>query len=88
MYNIYIYYYNKTTKLAELIDKGLKVDSEGYVQFNITHNSDYIVIDKELIQAEILPKTGSVINTKILIEIGILIALLGLATLGYRKKYN
>jgi len=84
--NIYIYYYNKTTKLAEVVAKGLKVDTEGYVQFNITHNSDYIVSDKDLVQAGILSKTGSVIDMKVLLGLGLLIFIFGVTTLGYRKR--
>ena len=39
--DIYIYYYNITSKKFELVAKKLKVDEDGYVQFDITHNSDY-----------------------------------------------
>ena len=46
--NINIYYYNETTKAIETIASALVVDSEGYVQFDITHNSDYIIADKDL----------------------------------------
>jgi len=74
--NMYIYYYNKTTKLAELVANGLKVDSDGYVQFNITHNSDYIVSDKELVQAGILPKTGYAIDTQVTVANSFFIPLL------------
>ncbi|MBC8062703.1 MAG: CIA30 family protein [Clostridiaceae bacterium] len=86
--NIHIYYYNKTTKLAELVAKGIKVDVEGYVQFSITHNSDYVVSDKDLVQAGILPKTGSGIDMVVLLGIGVLILLFGVVTLGFRKKQS
>lgn len=44
---LYVYYYNETTKKLENIASGLSV-SNGYVQFNITHNSDYIISDKDI----------------------------------------
>ena len=46
--NINVYYYNETTKAIETIASALVVDSEDYVQFDITHNSDYIIADKDL----------------------------------------
>ena len=51
--NINIYYYNETTKAIETIASALVVDSEGYVQFDITHNSDYIVSDQDLTKTTI-----------------------------------
>ncbi|GKU26466.1 metallophosphoesterase [Clostridium folliculivorans] len=45
--NMYVYYYNETTKKLENIASGLSV-SNGYAQFNITHNSDYIISDKDI----------------------------------------
>ena len=43
-----IYYYNEATKAIEVVASGLKIDAEGYVVFEITHNSDYIVSDIDL----------------------------------------
>jgi putative cell wall-binding protein len=55
--NLNIYYYNETTKAIETIASGLTADAEGYVQFEITHNSDYIVSDKALTAAPVEPVT-------------------------------
>ena len=64
--NINIYYYNETTKAIETIASALVVDSEGYVQFDITHNSDYIVSDKDLAKLTTptpeQPKTAAVVE--------------------------
>lgn len=46
--NIYVYYYNNALGKAELIAEKIKIDEEGYLQFNITHNSDYFVTDKDI----------------------------------------
>jgi PelA/Pel-15E family pectate lyase len=51
--NICIYYYNEETKKAEVVAEKLKADAEGYVEFEITHNSDYFVVDKNLVETEI-----------------------------------
>lgn len=48
-----LYYYNPEAKKLEAIAKDLKVDSEGYVQFELEHCSDYVLSDKAL------EKTGS-----------------------------
>ncbi|GFZ32302.1 hypothetical protein CSC2_28280 [Clostridium zeae] len=45
--NLYVYYYNETTKKLENIASGLSA-SNGYVQFSITHNSDYVISDKDI----------------------------------------
>ena len=46
--DINIYYYNETSHALEVITTALAADSEGYVSFDITHNSDYIVTDADL----------------------------------------
>ena len=51
--SINIYYFNEATKAVEAIATGLTVDAEGYVEFSIAHNSDYIISDKDLTK---LPK--------------------------------
>lgn len=45
--SLFVYYYNESSKKLEEIANGLKADN-GYVQFNITHNSDYVVSDTDL----------------------------------------
>jgi hypothetical protein len=51
---IYVYYYNEASKSQELIAKQLKADDKGYIQFDITHNSDYLVSDRDI--AEIVAR--------------------------------
>jgi hypothetical protein len=64
----------------------LKVVNEGYVQFTITHNSDYVVADKDLAQTGPLPKTGSIINASVLVGSGIVLLLAGIVLLVFRKR--
>ncbi|WP_139903207.1 glycoside hydrolase family 3 N-terminal domain-containing protein [Clostridium thermarum] len=51
--NLNLYYYNEVSKAIETVANGLGSDPDGYVHFDITHNSDYIIMDKDLTK---LPK--------------------------------
>jgi len=84
--NIYIYYYNPIKNKVELIAKKLKVYEKGYVQFDITYCSDYFATGKDLVEAGILPKTGSSINFIMLINFGTLCLLTRIGIMGFRKK--
>ncbi|WP_163192330.1 cell wall-binding repeat-containing protein [Clostridium thermarum] len=53
--NINIYYFNEVSKAIEPVASELTADSEGYVQFYITHNSDYIISDKALTMVPVEP---------------------------------
>jgi LPXTG-motif cell wall-anchored protein len=88
--NIFVYYYNKDTNMIEEIASGKNVDNDGYVQFDITHNSDYIISDKAISAATIvpLPQTGSAVDTFTLLISGIFIMVAGILFLSYRKKEN
>ncbi|TDT50725.1 hypothetical protein [Fonticella tunisiensis] len=46
--NIYLYYYNAEEDKIEKISGPLGVDYEGYITINITHCSDYFLIDRDL----------------------------------------
>ncbi|WP_139902156.1 cell wall-binding repeat-containing protein [Clostridium thermarum] len=56
--NLCLYYYNEATKTMESIATGLKADSDGYVEFEITHNSDYIITDKMLTAEATIVRLG------------------------------
>jgi LPXTG-motif cell wall-anchored protein len=84
--NLYVYYYNSTSKKAELVATKLKVDAEGYVEFEITHNSDYFIADNDLVQSGALPKTGSMVDTKVFIVFGVLFIITGVGSVIRRRK--
>ncbi|MBL4937345.1 Ig-like domain-containing protein [Clostridium sp. YIM B02515] len=86
--NLYVYYYNPSTKKAEIVAKKLTVDKDGYIEFEITHNSDYFVADKDLVSAGILPKTGSMIDTTTLVTAGLITTFIGvlIVAAGRRKR--
>jgi PelA/Pel-15E family pectate lyase len=100
--NICIYYYNEETKKAEVVAEKLKADAEGYVEFEITHNSDYFAVDKNLVEteikesveaeiknsveAQIIPKTGSMVDSNVLVGFGVILLLAGLGKIATRKK--
>jgi PelA/Pel-15E family pectate lyase len=102
--NICIYYYNEETKKAEVVAEKLKADAEGYVEFEITHNSDYFAVDKNLVEteikesveaeiknsveAQIIPKTGSMVDSNVLVGFGVILLLAGLGGILIKKRNN
>ncbi len=49
----YVYYYNKSEDLYELIASNVQLTSDGYYEFNITHNSNYVITKEEIKDAEV-----------------------------------
>ena len=41
--NLYVYYYDNTTKEFKEIAANLNTESDGYLEFTITHNSDFVI---------------------------------------------
>lgn len=46
--NVYVYYYNDLDNTFSLIDSNVNKTSDGYYEFDITHNSDYILVNERL----------------------------------------
>lgn len=46
--NFWVYHYDSTRNRLESIARNLRPSSDGYLSFDIWHNSDYIVTTKEL----------------------------------------
>ena len=84
--NLYVYYYNAASKKVETVAKKIKVDSEGYVELTITHNSDYFIADKDLQAAGILPKTGSENAMRTTLPLGMIFIGAGAMLFLYEKK--
>ena len=55
---IYLYHYNQSSNDFTLIDTVVSRTSDGYYEFNISHNSDYILVDQKL-ASSLLAKTDS-----------------------------
>lgn len=101
--NLFIYYFNPTTKEIEKIAGPLTADVEGNVTFTVTHNSDYVVLNGELNVATIetamvntnatvanVTQTGSTINIYPLVIFGLisLIVAIAVSVVPKRLKYN
>jgi hypothetical protein len=83
---INLYYYNPTTKKAELISENLLV-TNGMVEIELNHCSDYILATS-LVKIK-NPQTGDGIITSILIGSISIIGILGCTLfLNKKKKYN
>ncbi|ADL52345.1 Pectinesterase [Clostridium cellulovorans 743B] len=99
---IYVYYYNETTKKAELVGDGLKAYKIGEVYFVdviLTHNSDYFMTGTKVVEAEIkqdteaksekvetLVQTGSFLDLNVLVLSGIIIMGIGFVMLRKKKE--
>lgn len=90
---IYFYYYNEATKKAELIGKGLTAYKNGdgyFVDVTIDHCSDYFLSasDNTAISANVakLVQTGSMIDTNVLMGLGVLFIALGAVVFVVGKK--
>lgn len=89
---IYFYFYNPTTNRTELIGENLKVDKDGYITVSITHCSDYFLsnINNTKINniQTSLVKTGSFVDTGILMTAGLMLVLAGVYVVIRRRKTN
>ncbi|MCM0648251.1 5'-nucleotidase C-terminal domain-containing protein [Clostridium swellfunianum] len=79
------YYSDKNT--YEIISE-VTVDSEGYITFKTNHCSDYFVMEKAV--SPDLPQTGSQIDMGVMVNLGSIIVMLGVALIfiDRRKRKN
>jgi LPXTG-motif cell wall-anchored protein len=76
-------------KKAELVDKKLKVDAEGYVEFSIKETGDYIVSGTNLVKTGIVPKAGTSSENAMMLIFGTFVVLGGVSIfLLDRKRKN
>lgn len=90
---LYFYYYNETTKKAELIAEGLKAYQKGdayFVDVTITHCSDYFLSGSDsktiLPKVEKLVQTGSPMDMNVLLALGMLLIGAGFTVVVARRK--
>ncbi|MBR1884334.1 MAG: hypothetical protein IJ809_05330 [Clostridia bacterium] len=62
--NIYVYYYNEEDKKFEKVAFYLTVSTDGYYEFYINHNSNYIITTEE-VDEEFVSDTNNSLSTKI-----------------------
>ena len=46
--NVYVYVYNDSSNDFCVVDTNVKKTSDGYYEFTITHNSDYLIVNEKL----------------------------------------
>jgi hypothetical protein len=90
---LYFYYYNETTKKAELIADNLKAYQKGdayFVDVTITHCSDYFLSASDsktvLPKVEKLVQTGSPVDMNVLVGLGILLIGTGFVVVLARRR--
>ena len=88
-------YYNPTTKALEKINSTpLVVDADGYVTFTVTHNSDYVLSDKDLLAsttkattpAAKLQQTGYFLDFNMLLLLGSIMSISGIGLLLLKRR--
>lgn len=97
--NIYVYMFNEDTRDFTLIKENVAKNSDDYYEFEVDHNSIYVLVPSPLDESLVVrkPVIDTVIFQKsnnvhyLLIGIGVILILVLLITiivLRYRKKYN
>ncbi|GFP77684.1 glycoside hydrolase family 3 N-terminal domain-containing protein [Clostridium fungisolvens] len=80
--NIAVFYYNESTKKFEIMDT--KVEGNK-VTFTTPHFSKFIVAEKAATGEQVLPKTGSTVDSNILLILGLMMLTIGAGVL-VRKR--
>lgn len=74
--NVYVYVYNESTKNFCVVDLNVQKTSDKYYEFSITHNSDYLLVNKKLDSKLVVESDDDVVNFQK--RKGILLLLIGI----------
>lgn len=97
--NVFVYVYNKSTNDFCVVDTSVKKSSDGYYEFTITHNSDYLIVNEKLDSKLVVSQSGdNVVNFQkgngtllMLIAVGVAViiaAVILIVVLKKKKNYN
>ena len=79
--SIYVYFYNESDdNFCEIAD-GIKKTSDGYYEFNVTHHSDYILVNEQL-DSSLVVKVDNTVSFQKSNKIYILLIVIGLVVIG------
>lgn len=92
---LYFYFYNETTKKAELVGDGLMAYKKGdayFVDVTITHNSDYFLSanDNKTVTTTVdkLVQTGSPIDMNVLLGLGVILIACGAFVVMRKRRHE
>lgn len=92
--NVYVYIFNESTNDFCVVDTSVKKSSDGYYEFTITHNSDYLIVNEKLDSKLVVSQSSSnVVNFQkgngtllMLIAIGIAVVIAAVIVVVVLKK--
>ena len=61
--NVYVYVYNESSNNFCVVDTSVKKSKDGYYEFTITHNSDYLIVNEKLDSKLVVSQIdGNIVN--------------------------
>lgn len=93
---VYVYIYNEGTNDFCVVSSSVKKTSDGYYEFTITHNSDYLIVNEKLDSKLVVSENfDNVVNFQkgnttllMLIAIGIIVIIIAVIVVIILKKKN
>lgn len=91
---VYVYVYNESSKDFCVVDTSVKKSSDGYYEFTITHNSDYLIVNEKLDSKLVVSQSdGNIVNFQkgngtllMLIAVGIAVIIAAVIVIIVLKK--
>ncbi len=92
--NVYVYVYNESTKDFCVVDTSVKKSKDGYYEFKIAHNSDYLIVNEKLDSKLVVSQSdGNIVNFQegngtllMLIAVGIAVIIAAVIVIIVLKK--
>lgn len=92
--NVYVYVYNESSKDFCVVDTSVKKSKDGYYEFTITHNSDYLIVNEKLDSKLVVSQSdGNIVNFQkgngtllMLIAVGIAVIIAAVIVIIVLKK--
>ena len=92
--NVYVYVYNESSNNFCIVDTSVKKSKDGYYEFTITHNSDYLIVNEKLDSKLVVSqRDGNIVNFQkgngtllVLITIGVAVIIGAVIVIVVLKK--
>ncbi len=92
--NVYVYVYNESSNDFCVVDISVKKSKDGYYEFTITHNSDYLIVNEKLNSKLVVSQSdGNIVNFQkgngtllMLIAVGVAVIIAAVIVIVVLKK--
>ena len=92
--NVYVYVYNESSNDFCIVDTSVKKSKDGYYEFTITHNSDYLIVNEKLDSKLVVSQSdGNIVNFQkgngtllMLIAVGVAVIIAAVIVIVVLKK--